>query len=564
MEISCGASIAVESKGGGLCMDFARDELKSHLLAMFNRLDFDAKKPETKILLEVRNSPVLRHDGYQILITEQGARITSRMERGVLHGVYHLLRMLGCSFWFSKTSVQIVPTVRRKTLESGLFTENPFVESRGICLYGITGKAVADVLASVDFMAKNGYNLLFTTYHRKGTAPAGAEAVFWDEVEATLLPHLEKRGIELCLWLEEGPAPGASREKGHALAPKHFCRAEDAALDAYLDELCAYLSAHTAISILGPWPSCLFDTACDWRCADKPRAVAVMTRINDAIKAVRPDITLMHRGHAAPDAEKPMPDGSAALLNGPEHAFAWVEALGDRGAVYLLDDEMANNARWQSNLWVQPHIGKAVVAAAANAGCKGVISIWRPLSAWWAASLNFSFLSEAYYHPEFSINVMIEKFANDLWGFYGPSLVKAIALLYANIQDSAIWSRPPRAANGICDHPHKRNAALDLQNLRAFKARLAEIQILLDEVPIARLDEHGRYHFDCLKAYITQQEQFFLLIDQFSANSDTAQKADAYYALLDENRRAIGEGFTSGEYAHWCMKKQNFLCENPE
>ena len=112
MEISCGASIAVESKGGGLCMDFARDELKSHLLAMFNRLDFDAKKPETKILLEVRNSPVLRHDGYQILITEQGARITSRMERGVLHGVYHLLRMLGCSFWFSKTSVQIVPTVR--------------------------------------------------------------------------------------------------------------------------------------------------------------------------------------------------------------------------------------------------------------------------------------------------------------------------------------------------------------------------------------------------------------------------------------------------------------------
>ncbi|MEG2924844.1 MAG: hypothetical protein RR848_10325, partial [Oscillospiraceae bacterium] len=128
--------------------------LKAYLLAMFKTLDFEKKRGAVKILLEVRNSPVLRFDGYQLLITEQEVRITSRMDRGVLHGVYHLLRLLGCSFWFSKTSVQNVPTVRRTTLHSGLFTENPMLESRGICLYGVTGKTVADVLATVDFMAK--------------------------------------------------------------------------------------------------------------------------------------------------------------------------------------------------------------------------------------------------------------------------------------------------------------------------------------------------------------------------------------------------------------------------
>ncbi|MEG0878115.1 MAG: hypothetical protein RSF00_05495 [Oscillospiraceae bacterium] len=478
MEISCGAGISIETKGTGACLGFAKEELKAYLLAMFKTLDFEKKRGAVKILLEVRNSPVLNFDGYQLLITEQEVRITSRMERGVLHGVYHLLRLLGCSFWFSKTSIQNAPTLRRTTLNSGLFTENPMLESRGICLYGVTGKTVADVLATVDFMAKNNYNLLVTAVHIKGDAPENAHAIFWDEVQATVLPHLKKRGIELCV--------------------SPFC-----------------------------------DTADSAKTNDGKQIDEVEN--HDILKTAFGD--------------------DALLLSDTKEAFSVDNADKSAHSLYLIDTDMGDSYSWQTNLWIQPKSAKELVACAANAGLKGIVSLWRPISVWWSASLNFSFLREAYYHPDFSQRLMLEKLCADLWSVCTPTFASVMELLYENVQDKALWSRAPRAPKGLQEHTLLRNSALDGYNQNALKEKADEITALLNSVLITRLSEHERYHMDCLKAYIKQQKQFYLSIDQLCSDASSAAKMPAYYKCLAGIRGSIGEGFASEKYARWCLSE---------
>lgn len=554
MELWCGTSISVQTTGTGACLAFAKEELMSHLLKMFTKINFTDKLPDSRILLTVRKSPMLTYDGYQIVITEKQVHISASRDRGILHGVYHLLRLMGCSFWFSKTAVQNVPTVRRKTLQTGVYIENPLVKTRGICMFGATQKTVADVLATIDFMAKNNYNLLLTVPDVQEDKFSGEHDIKWDEISETVLPNLIKRGIDICLGMGDN-IPGVP-----PLGAKDFAHATLEQVQTFANNLVQYMSDKPYISMLGPWRA---------RGADNCKgggSTASMHEKNRAfsqiISEALPNLTILHTacGTICPDCpENEMPKNAAALITEEQNAFEWAQSAKHSKGAYILDRAMGDSFCWHTNLWIQPHHAKAIVAAAANAGCEGVISLWTPISAWRAASINFALLREAYYHPDFSVSDTLSALCEDLWGVMAPSMYKAMELTIAGLQDIALWSRPPYCSVKIRDHICCRNRVFDAQNAKTFNQRADEILEIINSINITRLDEHGRYHLESFKFYIQQQKEFFACIDQYSKEDDTPEKLDSYYKLLRAAFKASGEGFVQEQYAKKVIKQQKLI-----
>lgn len=554
MELWCGTSVSIQTTGTGACLAFAKEELMSHLLKMFTKINFTDKLPDARILLTIRKSPLLHHDGYQIVITEKQVHISAAVGRGILHGVYHLLRLYGCSFWFSKTAVQNVPTVRRKTLPTGVYTENPLVKTRGVCLFGANKKTVADVLATIDFMAKNNYNLLLTVPVENDEKFGGEHDIKWDEICDTVLPHLIKRGIDISLGMSD------EMTDMPPLGAKDFAHASVEQVAAWADNMIVYLQDKPYVAMLGPWP-----TRGKEGCRNGGSINAMHEKnqvFSQKIKEALPNITILH---TACDSECPqcpnneMPENVAALLAETQDAFAWSQAANKSGGAYILDRTMGDSFHWQTNLWLQPYHAKAIVAAAANASCEGVISLWTPISAWRTASINFALLKEAFYHPDFSVENALHTLCEDLWGVMAPQMYNALSLTIAGLQDIAIWSRPPRCSPRICDHINKRNKIFDAHNAKTFAKRASEIEEIINNINITRLDEHGIYHLDFFKTYIQQQREYFTCIDQFSKEDDTAEKLDSYFKLLQTTFEKSGEGFVQEKYAKQVIKKQKLI-----
>lgn len=554
MELWCGTSVSVKTTGTGACLAFAKEELMNHLFKMFTKINFTDNLPDSRILLTVRKSPMLNHDGYQIVITEKQVHISASIGRGVLHGVYHFLRMLGCSFWFSKTAVQNVPTIRRKTLQTGVFIENPLIKTRGICLFGTTQKTVADVLATIDFMAKNNYNLLLTVPEIQEDKFNSEHDIKWHEICDTVLPHLIKRGIDVCLGISE-VIPGVP-----PLGAKDFTHATIEQIEAFADNIIEYLADKPYVAMLGPWRArktegCRGGSSIS---SMHEKNIAFSRKINDAM----PNLTILHTAcqTICPDCpENEMPKNAAALITEEQNAFKWAQAARHSKGAYMLDRAMGDSYCWQTNLWIQPHHAKAIVAAAANAGCEGVISLWTPISVWRTASINFAFLREAYYHPDFSVSGMLNALCEDLWGVMAPTMYKAMEKTVAGLQDIALWSRPPRCSQKISDHINCRNKIFDAQNAKTFAHRADEIMKIISSVNITRLDEHGRYHLDSFKIYIQQQKEYFASIDQYSKEDDTPEKLEGYYKLLCTAFEVSGEGFVQERYAKNIIKRKKML-----
>lgn len=557
MELSCGAKVSVEVKGTGVCLAFAKEELTTHLEKMFTKITFTNKLPETRILLSVRHSPLIRHDGYQIVITEKQVHISASQPRGVLHGVYHFLRLLGCSFWFSKAAVQNVPTVRRKTLETGVIVENPMVKTRGICLFGATKKTASEVLATIDFMAKNGYNLLMTTPCKRDKLYNGEHDIIWDEISDVVLPHLIKRGIDITLAFDE-TIPG-----GQPIKAKNMASATNEEIKIIAENLIKYLENKPYITMIGPWK---LNGNCESKGNESSLCVhkknEMLARI---ISEARPDLTLIHTAcnSVCPNCEdEAMPSNMAVMLTEKQNAFEWCHGKKAPQGTFLLDRAMGDSFKWDTNLWIQPYHAKYIVAAAANASCDGVISIWSPISSWRIAAMNFAFLREAYYHPDYSVDGALKKLCEDLWGVMGPTLYNAIHIAITGLQDLALWSRPPRAPQRVFDHTTQRNKIFDSQNAETFEKRYKEIFEIIDGVNIARLDEHGRYHLDCFKLYLKMQREFFMNVDQYCFETDTPEKAEGYYKLLDETFVSVGEGFVLKSYASTVFKQVKIFDKN--
>lgn len=554
MELSCGIDITITTNGNDACLDFAKEELQAYLTRMFARLNVVEKKGSARFVLSLRQSPMLRYDGYQIVITETDVRITSGQGRGVLHGVYHVLRMLGCSFWFSKASCQNIPTVRRKALPAGVYTENPLVEKRGIALLGINHDNIADVLATVDFMAKNCYNLLVTAPEINSNG-IKEHSIHWEEIESTVLPHLMCRGIDICMAFGFSAIP-CTKSAEPCTASDNSLPFDEASFESYVDDICNYIKDKPYIKTVGPLG---FEYKMAGISTDIDKANRAFALLESRLHSVREDIVLLHSVNAKACTDTILPPKSAVLLSAPDKAFFWVHKDDKKQNVFLLDKYMADSFYGVSNVWIQPEQCKKLVSAAANAECNGVISLWAPISSWWAASLNFSIMSEAYYHPDFSIDEIVTELAVALWDACSAPLSKALRLTVYQLQDTALWSRPPRASLHIADHITHRNKIFDAQNAASYDKRYNEIMDIVNSVSLARLNEHGRYHLDCFKTYLALQKQYFHSVDQYAQGDIAADKLQPYYDLLQKAKDTIGEGFQSASYAKWRIEDNGII-----
>ena len=172
-------------------LEFAHEELIEGLEALL-----DWSETKLTVVFSTPEQP-LRFDGYQASFHGGQLRIEASCPRGFLHGAYETLRFLGWDYTFPGRERQSV----LRHLDAGIpefsFRREPWMEYRGICLYNTTKETWKETLNAVDWMAKNGYNFLLTSYHRPDDTGQGDHAILWDEIGDRLLPEIQKRGVVL-------------------------------------------------------------------------------------------------------------------------------------------------------------------------------------------------------------------------------------------------------------------------------------------------------------------------------------------------------------------------------
>ena len=543
-----------------LVLNFAAEELSRYL-----GLILAQESGEISIFLEPSEKE-LRYDGYRIVCRDRKIRIQAACARGILHGAYELLRKLGCRFTFPGEARQHLPS-QVSILSQIDETYEPWLEYRGICLYHTTKQTWQKTLDAVDWMAKNGYNLLLTSICRPDDSVQEEHAILWEEIGEKLLPELQKRGIEIDMS-EHATDYFFPREKLFPEHPEWFslkegkrqpiqiCYSNPEAVEAYADNLAAFAADKPWIRFLGIWPLDGGDY-CDCEgCRDPLAIYKANVRIAEKLAAVRPDLTVEHLAYTPQSFARPTekaPENMSVLVCSVRDKIAseWALCTKNGGGAFYFDYNTGDHYRWRSNLWLNPYWCREMVNVMAAYGYRGIVSLYLPVECWWQSSINYWYLRRFYYNPAADIVELTKELAEELFSSACKEQMADILLdIYKKVQDPVLWNGMPFKFEWFQERLWNRNQALDSVHLSIMRQELCQLRESLDRisVPKQNLFSHNR---KLLEQYLELQRLYYENIDQFHAESDTQAQADPYFAFLHQLEQQEDSPFITEQYARW-------------
>ncbi len=152
---------------GGKALEFGACELCRYLKLMTGddyTLTHDSSEP---CLITLLIEHGLKPDGYRIRSREGVISISGGSSRGCMYGVYRLLYELGCRWPLPGQQYEVVPKRSRISWARPMLKSEPAIRRRGVSIY-VSDSDIEPVLEMVDYMAKNGYNLLY--FHWNGNS----------------------------------------------------------------------------------------------------------------------------------------------------------------------------------------------------------------------------------------------------------------------------------------------------------------------------------------------------------------------------------------------------------
>lgn len=515
--------------------------------------------------IEFLYDETLRFDGYQIRSGGRKLCITARMPRGILHGSYEALRLMGCDFTFPGAQRQYIPHNARKTFPACSVCREPWLEYRGLCLYNTTAATLPQTLETVDWMAKNGFNFLLTSIHRLDDTGQGDHAILWDEIEAEILPQLEKRGIVVDMSehstdyyfpkeeLFRQHLEWFALQQGERSAGQ-ICYANRQAVEAYAESLVRFVKDKKEFQFFGIWP---LDGGgyCECSACKDPLTIYKANRyIAGKIHEVRPDLTVEHLAYTPQSFARPqssMPDNMSVLVCSVQDRIAYEWACrAQAGGAFYFDYNTADHYRWRAQLWLNPYHCKQMVNTMAAYGYRGIVSLYLPVTCWWQAGINCWYLRHFYYDPSAQIPALTKKLAAVLFGSRQAEKMQQLLLrIYDELQAPDLWSRDPFAFPGFGEHITNRSRMLDALHRRRYEEVFGQVMQRLEKLMSSSTGKNE--HMIHLRDYLRLQKAYYTQIDQFDADSDLPEQAEEYFQLLADINRKEDSPFISVRYARW-------------
>lgn len=542
---------------------FAAEELTRYFEKIFQN---GKSATRLEVIFSLDETQAILNDGSSICINEDEIVISASKPTGILHGVYEVLRMIGCRFLFPDH--EYVPTLCNLELENGKTLQNPVIEFRGLCLYHTTAQTLPQTLTAIDYMAKNGYNLLLTSISRHDDAVLGTHAILWNEIKDDVLPELVKRGI-LVDMSEHSTDYFFDRNKWFKLHPEWFsmiagkrsplqiCFSNQAAIVEYAKAYVEFAETHHDFAILGTWP---LDGGgyCECEGCKDPLAVYRANKyIANEISKVRPDLVVEHLAYTPQSFSRPnekLPSNMSALVCSVKDtvAFEWGLKAKNGGGAFYFDYGTGDHYRFRSNLWINPFHSSDMVNTFYSYEYRGIISLYLPITATWQASLNYYYLSKLYYNPNADIEELTASLCIDLFGQKNaPVMTEAMMIIFKELQNQILWSGLPHKQDYFAEHITGRNRSIDRMHREKFESICKKLERLLATADLTDCDEFEKRQYELLCSYINLQWLYFTCCDQYDADCDTPQKAEPYFNELALLTQKYGSVFIPESYARW-------------
>lgn len=522
----------------------------------------------------------IRFDGYHLLYSGEELIIRANQARGILHGVYELLRQIGYNFIFP--SIQRQNFRKTKVALSNLnIRKEPWIEYRGFCFYHTTHETLTETLEAVDWMAKNGYNFLLTSIHRPDDTGEGEHAIFWDEIGDILLPELQKRGIVLDMSEHSTdyffPRRKLFREhpewfalKGGRRLPLQICYSNPEAVEAYGESLAKFAAEKPWFQFMGIWPLDGGDYCECEACRDPLTIYRANVRIAEKMKRVRPDLIVEHLAYTPQSFSRPthaMPENMSVLVCSTRNrtAYEWACAAKNSGGAFYFDYSTGDHYRLCTNLRLNPYYCRETVNALASYGYRGIVSLYLPVTSWWQASINYWYLSRFYYDPTAEVESLTQELAELL---FGPekkeTMAEILLMIFSKLQDRDLWNGLEQGHDWYCGHVINRNQELDALHIGQFEKAWESINQRLKQEKIPE-DLFCGHQFELLQEYLRLLRIYYERIDTYNAELDTEDKAEAYFEELGKCEEIQDNPFISEKYARWrIVRRDNILTLNQE
>lgn len=545
---------------------FAEEELCRYFEKMFQ----DDISENTEIIL-VLEAAGFRYDGYEVTEkARQKIQVRACTERGLLHGVYALLKELGCNFLFPGRQRERIPEHGSwPRFDRIAIRREPWLEYRGLCLYNTVKKTEQKTLDALDWMAKNGFNFLMSSIHREDDTGCGeyGHAILWDEIGKKMMPELKKRGIVLDMsehstnyyfpsekLFEQHPEWFALVNGKRA--PGQICYSNPNAVEAYGNALADFARENGGFEFMGIWP---LDGGgyceCE-KCSDPQTIFKANVKIAAKIRKVRPELTVEHLAYTPQSFARPkekMPDNMCVLVCSVRDkiAYEWVLASKEAGGAFYFDYMTADHYRYRANVVMNPIYCREMVNMLAGYGFRGAVSLYLPVDCWFQASLNLWYLSELYYDPMQPLQKLHRKLALQLFGKEvleeGGLVLKEIG---ESLSDGCLWSGYSHAYDWYCEHITGRSSELDRIHAERFDEVCGQILAVLSGMEADAGKEYQK-NIVRMKQYVELQELYYHGVDLFDADRDTPERAEPYFKRLSELEKENDAPFISEEYARW-------------
>ncbi len=311
---SDGLGIAYTREGSGV-LAFAAEEWVRYTSAMRKKPteNFGEDTARAEVILgsgedfvnESGMSGKLRYDGYFIKYAEGKVRIGSYYPRGVLFGVYDILKKNGCRFIKAAGVREVIPEAEEIEVEEGV--ENPDFEHRSLAISGtdITEDWAKETAEIVDWCCKNRINAIFL-HENIDNAIRGANAEVAGEIKKRgMIFEFGGHNVQAYVdrkYFESEPElfhmKGGKREKDG-----NFCTSSERACEMVLAGVRQFLKENEGIDLLHLWfDDAIADSWCSCeKCAGlKPleqqyRIIDKLYRmVSEEFPSVKIDMLLYH------------------------------------------------------------------------------------------------------------------------------------------------------------------------------------------------------------------------------------------------------------------------------
>ena len=426
-------TIVIEESCNDQVVEFAAQELQTYLERMTGyKLSIqNGGKPQGKAFyLKKSNDEQLKWEGYKIVTGNDGIAISANISRGVLYGVYELLKSQGCMFVYPDPDEEIVPEKPLLSFAQGETIDNPVIEHRGTVPTMLYEDNVEMGKKMFDWMAKNRLNYVVVCEERHSDVPVNCHLIRWNKVSHTLLPELQKRGFfismsEHCTHLffprtlyKEHPEwfaliNGKRHPKGQ------ICYSNTEAIDYYAQKMVEYVKQHPELSMIGTWPLDGGNYCTCEKCKDVTTVYKAICKIAAEIEKVRPDIVVEHLAYKKETWCPPTEDmpSNMSVLWCPDKgsskdslASQWVDRSQNAQGVYQLEYYMGDHYRTRSHALLRPQYVVDDVNYSHEMGFRGIVPIIITIENWFKYGFNCWMLGLASWNDFENVDANMKRF----------------------------------------------------------------------------------------------------------------------------------------------------------